>query len=268
MAIHGQQNIKPPIILALELSSMCGSIALVCRDLCIYEQSLYSKRTHSKRLIQQIDTALLESGLQWDAIEAIAVSLGPGSFTGLRIALGTVKGLAMAFGKKIIGVATLDALAHQLPRTEKQICPILDARKGEVYTSLYKYDAEGKLLRLCEYRAVSPEALAELISEPTFFIGDGISVYKTIIAENLGDLAEFCYQGLYFARAAAVGLLALDKFAQGDFLDPATATPMYVRASDAELNFGTQKTCNFSKSDGKTPGSPITTFGDDDRNSS
>ena len=128
MARHGQQNITQPIILALELSSMCGSIALVCRDLCIYEQSLYSNRTHSTRLIQQIDTALLESDLKWDEVDAIAVSLGPGSFTGLRIALGTVKGLAMAFGKKIIGVSTLDALAHQLPRTSKQICLFLSYR--------------------------------------------------------------------------------------------------------------------------------------------
>jgi tRNA threonylcarbamoyladenosine biosynthesis protein TsaB len=238
MAQHGQQNINQPVILALELSSMCGSIAIVCRNLCIYEQSLYSNRTHSKRLMQQIDTALEESGQPWDAIAAIAVSLGPGSFTGLRIALGTVKGLAMALGKKLIGVSSLDALAHQLPRTSKQICPILDARKKEVYTSLYKFDEQGTLLEISEHQVISPQRLATLIQAPTFFIGDGTAVYNTLLSERLGALALFCDPRLYFPRASSVGMLALNKYAQTDFLDPATATPIYVRASDAELQFG------------------------------
>jgi tRNA threonylcarbamoyladenosine biosynthesis protein TsaB len=238
MARHGQQNISQPIILALELSTMCGSIAIVCPQLCIYEQSLYSTSTHSKRLINQIDTALSESALGWDDIGAIAVSLGPGSFTGLRIALGTVKGLTMALDKKMIGISTLAALARQMPRISQQIRPILDARKKEVYTALYKYTDNGLLQQLCKPQVLSPEALISLIEEPTFFIGDGISVYKTIIADNLGSLAQFAPPEIYFPRAASVGMLALDKFLQSDFLDPAKAAPMYVRASDAELNFG------------------------------
>lgn len=238
MAQHGQQKVRQPLILALELSTMCGSIALVCPDLCLYEQSLFSNRTHSKRLIQQIDGAFSESGLSLNDIDAIAVSLGPGSFTGLRIALGTVKGLAMALKKMVIGVPTLDALAHQLPIIPEQICPILDARKREVYTALYKYDSHGKLLKLSRYQVISPETLASELDEPTLFIGDGISIYQTIFTEKMGDLARFCPQELYFPRASSIGMLALDKYEKEDFLDTAAATPIYVRASDAELNFG------------------------------
>ncbi len=237
MARHGLQTIQPPVILALELSGMCGSIALVSQGLTVCEHSLYTPKTHSQRLIDLIDRIICDSEISWDEISAIAVSLGPGSFTGLRIALSTAKGLAMAFGKQLIGIPTLDGLANQLHHFPTLVCPIIDARKKEVYTALYKCDASGVPNKKSDYMVLSPIDLISLIKEPTIFVGDGVTVYGDEIRENAGDLAIFSPIELNFTRASSIGMLATKKYLADDFLDPATASPLYVRASDAELNY-------------------------------
>jgi len=241
MARHGQKQQEAPIILAVDLASMCGSIALVAKNITIAEYSLHSSQTHSKRLIPQIERIIQESGIIWDEIEAIAVSLGPGSFTGLRIALSTVKGLAMAFNKKLIGIATLDGLAAQIQHHPLTICPIMDARKKEVYTALYRCSSAEPATRISKYMVISPDNLTKHITEKTLFIGDAVAIYQDFLQEKLADLAFFGEPIINFTRASAIGLLAQVKFQQNEFLDPATITPLYVRASDAELNFNSKK---------------------------
>ena len=216
---------------------MCGSLALVSGNACLCEISLYSTQTHSKRLISQVDRLMTDTGLLWPQISAIAVSVGPGSFTGLRIALSTAKGLAMAFSKPLLAVPTLDGLASQIRHVSLPICPIMDARKKEVYSAFYRCDSLGTPTRCSEYMAISPEKLLAAISEPTIFVGDGINVYGDVIRETLADLALFSPPFLHFTRASAIGMLALEQFHNNAFIDPASATPLYVRASDAELNF-------------------------------
>ena len=241
---HTQKDISktPPLILAIENSGLCGSVALVSGSHCIAEQSLLSRLTHSKRLLTTIDRLLAESQVDWPQVDAMAISLGPGSFTGLRIGLSTVKGLAMATGIPLIGVSTLDGLAGQFSHTDKAVCPVLDARKKEVYTALYRANDEGLMERQSDYLVTSPEKLAEQITEPTVFMGDGTAVYGNLLREKLGDLALFAPEQLYFAKASSIGFCALSLFAQNQFLDTASCVPLYIRPSDAEIHFKERKT--------------------------
>ncbi len=241
MARHGNITIEPPLLLAIENTCQHGSVALVCASSCLAEISLLSRQTHSKRLLTAIDRLFAETELGWDSVEAIAISIGPGSFTGLRIGLATVKGLAMATGKPLIGVPTLDGLAHQLVLQPGPVCPVMDARKQEIFTALYRPDGHGGQQRITEYLAVPPEHLDELLTEPTVLVGDGLSVYGEILAGLLGERAIFAPPTLYFPRAAAIGSLAVDQYRKGDFLDAASCAPIYIRASDAEQNLARRK---------------------------
>ena len=234
MSRHGITKINHPIILTLENSGMCGSIAITASGVCLAEYSLTSEVTHSKRLLSSLEFLMQEARVDWPDIDAIAVSLGPGSFTGLRIGLTTAKGLAMATGKKLIGVSSLDGLAVQLQDSNKLICPAIDARKKQVYAALYR-NTDQRCKRISPQLAISPQDLANQIKEPVIFIGDGGVLYKEIFTDKLGDLAHFALPELHFPRAAAIGSLALCKWLVNDFLDPISATPIYVRPSDAEM---------------------------------
>jgi tRNA threonylcarbamoyladenosine biosynthesis protein TsaB len=227
-----------PIILALETATMCGSVALIADNTCLAEFSLHTGETHSRRLLAAVDWLLQETRIACTAVDAIAVSQGPGSFTGLRIGLATAKGLAMAAEAKLIGIGTLDGLAAQLfANRELLICPVLDARKKEVYSGFYRCDINGIPRLQGEYLAISPENLCEMIDEPVVFLGDGAALYGDLFREKLADLVKVPPANVYFPRAATIGLLALEKWHKHEFLDPASSEPIYIRLSEAELNF-------------------------------
>jgi tRNA threonylcarbamoyladenosine biosynthesis protein TsaB len=231
-------GLQGPIILALETATMCGSIAIVADGQCIAEFSLQTKETHSRRLLAGIDWLFGETSLDWPAIDAIAVSLGPGSFTGLRIALSTAKGLALASGKKMLGVGTLDGLAAQMFGVQQLICPVLDARKKEIYCSLYRCNGQGVPQRQGDYLVLKPAELCSMFEEPVILLGDGTATYGDLFVEKLGELVTIAPMGSYFPRASTIGLLAIDKWQDREFLDPATAEPIYIRPSEAELQYG------------------------------
>jgi tRNA threonylcarbamoyladenosine biosynthesis protein TsaB len=233
------KGVHKPIILALETATMCGSVALVADNRCLAEFSLQTGETHSRRLLAGVDWLLQETGIDWPVIDAVAVSLGPGSFTGLRIGLATAKGLAMAGRAELIGVGTLDGLAAQLFAVgEILICPVLDARKKEVYCGFYKCDNQGMPRLLEEYMVIGPEALSAMIHEPVVLLGDGAAVYGDLFREKLVDLLTIPPSSTFFPRAATIGLLALDKWQKNEFIDPEGAAPIYIRPSEAELQFG------------------------------
>jgi tRNA threonylcarbamoyladenosine biosynthesis protein TsaB len=233
------KDLQHPVILALETATLCGSVAIVSPDGCLAEFSLQSGETHSRRLLAGIDWLLKETGINWQAIDAIAASQGPGSFTGLRIGLATAKGLALAGAKKLIGIGTLDGLAAQFfGAGEILLCPVLDARKKEVYCGFYKCDTHGIPRIQGQYMVISPELLSEKIDEPAVLLGDGARVYRDLFTKRLGDLIKAAPSGLFFPRAASIGLLALEKWQQAEFLDPSGAEPIYIRPSEAELNLG------------------------------
>jgi len=233
------KELQKPILLALETATMCGSVALIAENRCLAEFSLQTGETHSRRLLAGVDWLLQETGIDWSRIDAVAVSQGPGSFTGLRIGLATAKGLALAGGAKLIGVGTLDGLAAQLfAAGDILICPVLDARKKEVYCGFYRCDDRGLPRRLGEYLVTSPESLCAGIDEPAVLLGDGATLYNDLFQEKLGSLLKTAPANLYFPRAATIGSLALDKWHQDEFLDPPGAEPIYIRPSEAELNLG------------------------------
>ncbi len=242
MAKHGTSKITGPIILALENATMCGSVALVAQGLCLAEYSLTTTTTHSRRLLSSIQQIMADADIPWDRIDAIAVSSGPGSFTGLRIGLTTAKGLAMATGKPLIAVSSLTTLACQLPWTDRLICPVLDARKQEVYTAFYRSSHDGRPRRTSEIVAITPQDLAVMIKEDVIFLGDGSQVYQEIFQDELGARASFAAPELFFIRAAALGYSALEKWHKQDFLNAVNAIPDYIRPSEAEVNYrGDQK---------------------------
>lgn len=238
MAQHGG-NISPdmPLLLALETTGMCGSVALVADGHCVGEFTLQSNVTHSRRLLGSIDRLFAQAGCDWDRVGGIAVSLGPGSFTGIRIGLSTANGLAMATGLPLVGVSTLDGVAGQFAYLEKPLCIVLDARKKEVYAAFYQCLGDGSIKRSSDYLVMPPEQLAARISEPTVMAGDGAVLYRDLFVNVLGDKALLVDGATCFPRAASVGKMAWSAWHRNEFLEPSLLSPLYVRASDAELNF-------------------------------
>ncbi|MFO7761869.1 MAG: tRNA (adenosine(37)-N6)-threonylcarbamoyltransferase complex dimerization subunit type 1 TsaB [Thermodesulfobacteriota bacterium] len=235
MAHTGKELIlTPPLLLALENSGMCGSVALTCSSFCIGEYSLQSRRTHSKRLLPTVQRLMEDAGVSWQDMDGIAVSIGPGSFTGLRIGLSAAKGLATAASLPLIGISSLKSLAWQYSYVSPRICAMIDARKKEVYCALFQPEGGGVLKRLTADMALSPEKVIEYITEPTLLIGDGVQVYQDLIKKELGTMAIIPPPHLSFPRAAALGFLALSSWEENDFLDISRATPVYIRPSEAE----------------------------------
>ncbi|MEW6615229.1 MAG: tRNA (adenosine(37)-N6)-threonylcarbamoyltransferase complex dimerization subunit type 1 TsaB [Thermodesulfobacteriota bacterium] len=224
-------------VLAIETSTMAGSVALVDDDELVSEYLLNIDITHSERLLLAIDCVMRDTMISMGEIDGFAISIGPGSFTGLRIGASTVKGLAYAVNKPVVGIPTLDAMAENISFTGYLICPILDARKKQVYTALYKRDAKNRLKKITPDLAINPGELLKKIQEKVVFLGDGIKVYHTLIKEVLKDMAFFAPLNLRLPRAASVARLSLYQFKKNNVLDLNTFTPSYVRPSEAEEKF-------------------------------
>ncbi len=233
-----------PLILSLETATRCSSAALTRGTLMDGEVlaclSFSSSITHSRRLIGIVDTLFRETETGWSDIEGVAVGLGPGSFTGLRIGMATAKGFAAAAQKKLLGVSTLDALASMC-LTGGTVCAVLDARKKQVYTAFYDGGDDGSLIRRDKIQVLSPQQLVGKIDDPVVMVGDGVLTYGDFWKEQLGDRVKFAPYQLHAPSAAAVGLLCGGLLYENKYLDLATAAPVYVRASDAELSLADKK---------------------------
>lgn len=222
------------IMLGIETATMTGSIALMEEGRLISEYILNMKTTHSSRLMPALDIILKDSLTDKNDIDGIAISIGPGSFTGLRIGLATAKGLALGLNKPIVGVPTLDALAYNVPYVSYQVCPILDAKKKEIYTCLFRYE-NNILVRKSSYQVISPLVLIENIHEKTIFLGDGIDTYGSILKEKLGELAIFAPKAQRLPRASIIAELGMEKLKSGEIMDIFLSEPLYVRGADAEM---------------------------------
>jgi tRNA threonylcarbamoyladenosine biosynthesis protein TsaB len=224
-------------ILAVDTSTGSGSVACLQDDLLLAEWTLHSARTHNRRLLQVVQTLLDE--LRWTPpeIDGFAVTTGPGSFTGLRIGMTTVKTLAWSLGKLYVGVPSLDALAQALAASRYPICPLIDARKGEIYCALYQPDEKGGIARLSPYRVIRPQQLSGMVNGPTLFCGDGWRAYRDELKTAMGDLALEAPMAFHGIRATFVGELARKKFLSGQSEDPLQSVPTYVRPSEAEIHF-------------------------------
>jgi tRNA threonylcarbamoyladenosine biosynthesis protein TsaB len=222
------------LVLGIETSSRHGGVAIIGEDRVLCEAVLSVEVTHSERLLPAVDRALDEAGITLEGLGGIAVSIGPGSFTGLRIGLSTAKGLAYATGLPLVGVPTLEAMAWTLPAARWQVCPVLDARKQEVYAALFRHEPEG-LRRLMDDAAMAPEDLCRLIRNPTLFLGDGVDAYGALFRERLGERVLLPPLASRGARPACVAELGRRRLLRGERDAPDTLVPRYLRPSEAEL---------------------------------
>ncbi|MES0349390.1 MAG: tRNA (adenosine(37)-N6)-threonylcarbamoyltransferase complex dimerization subunit type 1 TsaB [Desulfobacteria bacterium] len=222
-------------VLAVDTSTPSGSIALLEGDTLLAEVAVTSTQTHAQRLMPAIDATLDMAGLTIAECDGFAVTTGPGSFTGLRIGISTVKGLGFATKKPIAAVSTLDALTYQFPSFPNLVCPVLDARKGQIYTALYACIGHMKWKTVIEDCAVEPREWLKQIQHLCLFVGDGATVYQELIREILGNLAQFAPSYLNRVRASVVAHIGMKQIIDGETADIESLVPHYVRKSDAEI---------------------------------
>lgn len=229
-----RMNQKTFKILALETSTEFGSIALLNHNETLAEICFGGGITHTERLLPALDWILKISRTPLSEIQALAVGVGPGSFSGLRIGMATVLGMAWAQKIPLLGVSSLKALAGNLPFFSGTVCPLIDARKGEIYWSLYRSE-NGTLSALAEEK-VSPLAeILEAVTLPAIFLGTGALRYHRAIEAWKDGKARVGDPGLAYPCARQVGILAGERLARGETDDPRTLMPNYIRKSEAEL---------------------------------
>ncbi len=226
-------DVSAPLILSIETAAGCGSVALtrggVRNGSLIAEAAVHAETSHSRRLLSSVEWVMQAAGLSWSDLDAVAVSIGPGSFTGLRIGLAAAKGIVFAAGKPLIAVPTLDAVALSCPLLDYPLWCVMDARKQEVYAACYGADGQ-----LSPAEAIRPEQLAAKIKPPAVIAGPGLTAYHQLFAHLNGvRLIPPALSGL---SAAKIGLLAAERLARGEIADPALTVPLYVRPSEAEVN--------------------------------
>mgnify|MGYP000879932375 FL=1 len=222
-------------ILAADTSTTTGSVALLDGTRLVCEWTLLSAQTHNRRLLQTIDECLHAAGWAIEDVDLFAVTTGPGSFTGLRIGLTTVKTLAWALGKPFVGVPSPDALAAPLGHASRPVYPLIDAHRKEVFWAPYAPDGEGGLHRTGAYSVSPIETVIARMDGPALFCGDGWLTYHDVLEERLGEWAHGDSAVYHCIRAGFVGELAVRQFETGARQDALVSVPLYVRPSEAEL---------------------------------
>ena len=221
------------IILAIDTSANTCSVALTDNETLKYEYTADHGKTHAVRLAGMIDEVLGESGMKTGDIDGFSVTTGPGSFTGLRIGIATVKGLAMAASKPVAAESTLEALAFHCVGVDFLILPFIDARKKEVYTAGYRWE-RGHLAMASPPRAASPDRIIPGIDEKCFFVGNGALLYRDFIEKQFGSAAVIAPEQMSTVRASAVALIGFRAFQKNAGVHAHDISPFYIRRSDAE----------------------------------
>lgn len=223
-------------ILGIESSGLVASAAVVVEDSLVAEFTVNNKQTHSQTLLPMIDQVVQMSGVELKELDAIAVAAGPGSFTGLRIGAATAKGLGLALDKPLVPVPTLEGLAYRMAGADGLICPLMDARRNQVYTGIYRIK-NNQLKIVSSQKAVDIlEILKELeqYQEKTVFLGDGVPVHRETIEKEYSG--EYQFAPLHLSRQNASSVAALGElyFQQGKYETAAEHKPFYLRQSQAE----------------------------------
>lgn len=248
-------------ILALDSSGLVASVAVVEHDgtngNLLAEYTVNYKKTHSQTLLPMLDEIGRMIELDLNSIDAIAVAAGPGSFTGLRIGSATAKGLGLALDKPLVHVPTVDALAYNLYGTDRVICPLMDARRNQVYTGIYEFKQE-ELSVIEPQMAVGIEVIAEklrALGRPVIFLGDGVPVFREALTERLMTGMDFSFAPAHLnkQRAGAVAALAVSYVQAGRTETAAEHKPDYLRPSQAERERAEkEKRDRLLKAEGKT----------------
>lgn len=223
-------------ILSLDSSGLVASTAVVEDNNLIAEYTVNYKKTHSQTLLPMLDEIVRMTETQLKDVDAIAVAKGPGSFTGLRIGLATAKGLALALDKPIVGIPTLEGLAMNLCGTEHLVCPLMDARRNQVYTGIYRFDGTELMIVKDQVAVAIDDIITALnqIGEKVIFLGDGVDVYRSCIEEKIEIPYQFAPAHLNKQSAGAVGVRGLQYLQKGMIEDADTFAPEYLRVSQAE----------------------------------
>ena len=223
-------------ILAVDSSGQVASAAVLTENELVAEYSVDYKKTHSQTLLPMIDELLKMTETKGEELTAIAVAKGPGSFTGLRIGASTVKGLGMVWNVPIIPVSTLLGLAGRLAGTEELICPLMDARRQQVYTGIYDLSGSTDVEYMADCCVELDSVLAKIneLGRKTVFLGDGVAVCRDRIAELVTVPYRFAPIHQRKQSAAAVGYMALSLWNEGKTVSAMEFTPEYLRASQAE----------------------------------
>ena len=223
-------------ILAIDSSGLVASVAIVTENELIGEYTINYKKTHSQTLLPRLDAVVKMVELDLKDIDAIAVASGPGSFTGLRIGSSTAKGLGLALNKPIIEIPTVDGLAYNVGATDYIICPLMDAKRNQVYTGLYQY-MTGEFQVVKQQCAVALTDILDEINDKgkkVMFLGDGVPVYKEQIEEYVKVPYVFSQVHLARQRAGAIGALACGYYKEGKMVTARDHKPEYLRLSQAE----------------------------------
>jgi tRNA threonylcarbamoyladenosine biosynthesis protein TsaB len=227
------------LTLAMECATKTVGLALLDEEEVRAEIYLNLERHHAEVLLPALDKLFLLAALTPDRVDLLACTVGPGSFTGLRIGVSTVKGLALATGKPVVGVSTLEALAMNALPSPRLICPMLDARKNQIYAGLYRMGPEGLP------KAERPESLTDVARflpgldlEEIVFLGDGAMRHAKLIQDTMNGRAILYGSSKQRITASAVGLIGLYRYRTGVILDTQTFTPRYLRLSEAEAMYG------------------------------
>lgn len=224
------------MILAIESATPYGSVALVARGEVLRETILPPGRQASETILSAISELFSAGGPFPRSVTCLAVSAGPGSFTGLRVGMAAAKGLCFGWGVPVVRVATLAALASRFPREGRTVCPVLDARKKEVYAAFFRWEG-GALSRRTPDLALRPDALPGRAPDGEIvFCGDGVKPFGPMLRERLGARAGLVEGPEGLPRAGAVGILGEAAFREGAAEDPRTAIPRYLRLSEAEAS--------------------------------
>jgi tRNA threonylcarbamoyladenosine biosynthesis protein TsaB len=224
-------------LLAVDTATMLGGVAIIDDGRLVFESRLNVRITHSERVMREIDLALGAASMDIADIDVFGISTGPGSFTGLRVGLSTIKGLVYATGKKLVAVPTLECMAWNLPYSRHQVCPVLDARRKEVYAALFRWSGKG-FERIIEEQTFSIERLLAMIDADTIFLGEGAILCRDAIVQKLGERAFFGAPQHMVPSAANVAFLCMKKAENGEYSDPLMTVPAYHRRSEAEIKLG------------------------------
>lgn len=230
-----EKNLK---ILALDTATETGGVALLDGEILRAQAQIRVAKTHANRLWTTIFFLLEQTDWGLDDIDLWAVTTGPGSFTGLRIGIATVKGLALATRKPVMGISTLEALAFSFPYCPYLICSLIDARQKEVFCAFFKSTPDGKVEMIGEPRHIKPQNLVKELKEPVLLVGNGAMLYQDFFKENLGPRAIFPKPHLHLISPLVLGILAGSRFQRDHQSSPEEIHPLYIRPSDAEISSG------------------------------
>lgn len=231
-------------IIALDSSGLVASVAIVEDDVLLAEYNVQYKKTHSQTLLPMLDELKKMIDLDLNEIDAIVIAKGPGSFTGLRIGSSTAKGLAYGLNIPIIEIGTLEGMACNMYGNQAIICPMMDARRNQVYSGVFTYELKNdqyEMRTLKEECAVSVEEMIESVNsianelnKTVIFLGDGVPVYEEIIKNKINCSYSFAPAHLNRQRASAFAKIAMDKLVKGEGVSSFEHAPVYLRLSQAE----------------------------------